>query len=195
MVRRKNGGIFAAVGAATGLGNAFRFPALCAKYGLAFIAAYALCLAAVGYPLLCAELNYGRSARHVKDSGALALIMRAAAANSAVIALYYGVIACKLGGACLDFAVRAEVNTQGYTAVIAALFIFPAVFFILKKGGGALNISGKISVYSSLAIFAFLAIKGIAYGVLPPDFSSLLCGEVWAEAVGQTLLSLSLAAG
>ncbi|MGN0806653.1 MAG: hypothetical protein ACI4MC_06395 [Candidatus Coproplasma sp.] len=195
MVKRKDGGIFAAVGAATGLGNAFRFPALCAKYGMAFIAAYALCLAAVGYPLLCAELRFGHSAKGGKGTGFAGCVMRAAAANSAMIALYYGVIACKLGGACINFAAFGNVNSQGYSAATAALFIFPLVFFILKKGSGALNISGKISVCASLAVFAFLAVKGVAFGVKPPDFTSLLCGEAWAEAVGQTLLSLSLAAG
>ncbi|MGN0823989.1 MAG: hypothetical protein ACI4MB_02835 [Candidatus Coproplasma sp.] len=195
MVKEKKGGIFAAVGAATGLGNAFRFPALCAKYGFAFIFAYAVCLALIGFPLLCAELNYGRSARRNKANGVLALIMRAAAANSAVIALYYGVIACKLGGACINFAISANVETYAYMPYLTAFLIFPAVFFILQSGGGALNISGKISVCSSLAVFAFLALKGLFKGVPLPDLTCLLCGELWVEAVGQTLLSLSLAAG
>ena len=195
MIRAKKGGIFAAVGAATGLGNAFRFPALCAKYGLVFIFAYALCLALIGYPLLCAELNYGRNARRNKGGNALAIIMRAAAANSAVIALYYGVIACKLGGACANYAISANVDTYGYMPYLTAFIIFPAVYFILQSGGSALNISGKISVCSSLALFVFLALKGLLKGVFSPDLTSLLCGELWVEAVGQTLLSLSLAAG
>ncbi|MGN0812501.1 MAG: hypothetical protein ACI4MQ_03215 [Candidatus Coproplasma sp.] len=195
MVKRKGGKIFAAVGAATGLGNAFRFPALCAKYGLSFIAAYALCLALVGYPLLCAELNYGRSINRGKGTGVAGLLMRAAAANSAVIALYYGVIACKISGACVNFALSSNVDTYGYMPLLTAFFIFPAVFFILKNGSGALNVTGKISVCASLALFFFLAVKGLSFGVAPFNFSTLLCGEVWAEAVGQTLLSLSLVAG
>ncbi|MGN0807032.1 MAG: hypothetical protein ACI4MN_01110 [Candidatus Coproplasma sp.] len=195
MVKRKGNGVFAAVGAAMGLGNAFRFPALCAKYGLSFIVAYALCLALVGYPLLCAELNYGRSRNRGRWAGFANLLMRMAAANSAVIALYYGVIACKLSGAIINFALFSNVDTYGYMPLLTALFIFPTVFFILKKGSVALNVSGKISVFAGLALFSSLAVKGIAFGITDVNFSSLLCGEAWVEAVGQTLLSLSLAAG
>lgn len=195
MVKAKKGGIFAAVGAATGLGNAFRFPALCAKYGLEFIIAYAVCLALIGYPLMCAELNCGRGESRFKGGGALSLLMRAAAANSAVIATYYGVIACRLSGACANYAISANVDTYGYMPYLTALLIFPAVFFILTKGGGALNVTGKISSCSSLALFAFLALKGLFKVVPSPNLACLLCGEVWVEAVGQTLLSLSLAAG
>ncbi|MGN1372472.1 MAG: hypothetical protein ACI4VK_00320 [Candidatus Coproplasma sp.] len=195
MVKRERGDIFAAVGAATGLGNAFRFPALCARFGFAFIFAYALCLALVGYPLLCAELAFGRSKNRGKGAGFIRLLMRAAAANSAVIALYYGVIACKLSGACLNYAVFSTVDTYAYMPYLCAIFIFPSVFFILKKGSSALGVTGKISVCASLALFSFLAVKGLSIGVVPFDLSALLCGEVWAEAVGQTLLSLSLAGG
>lgn len=195
MVRRKGNGIFAAVGAATGLGNAFRFPALCAKYSFAFIAAYALTLAIVGYPLLCAELNFGRSQSRGKRTGFAYILMRMAAANSAVIALYYGVIACKLGGAAVNFAIFSYVDTYAYMPVLCAFFIFPAVFFILKSGSSALGVTGKISVCSSLLLFSFLAAYGASMGLPPFNFSFLLCGEVWVEAVGQTLLSLSLAAG
>lgn len=195
MVKRKGNGIFAAVGAATGLGNAFRFPALCAKYNFAFIIAYALCLALVGYPLLCAELNYGRSAHRGKGDRFVKALMRMAVANSAVIALYYGVIACKIGGAGVNFALSSAVDTYPYMPYLCAFLIYPALFFILKKGSSALNVTGKISVISSLALFCFLAVKGLVVGVPSINFSSLLCGETWVEAVGQTLLSLSLAAG
>ena len=195
MVKRKGNGIFAAVGAATGLGNAFRFPALCAKYGFSFIVAYAVCLALVGYPLLCAELNYGRSTYRGKGGKFVKALMRMAVANSAVIALYYGVIACKIGGAGVNFAISSAVDRYPYMPVLCAFFIFPALFFILKKGSGALNVTGKISVISSLALFCFLAVNGLVFGVPAISFSSLLWGETWVEAVGQTLLSLSLAAG
>ncbi|MGN1103304.1 MAG: hypothetical protein ACI4QI_00360 [Candidatus Coproplasma sp.] len=195
MEKSKRGGIFAAIGAATGLGNVFRFPALCAKFGLSFILAYALCLALVGYPLLGAELNLGRAVRKGKGERFIALLMRAAVANSAVIALYYGVIACKLSGALINFSLSLNVDTYGYMPCLTAFLIFPAVFFILNKGNGALNVTGKITVIASLALFGFLAIKGVSRGVVPLNLPSLLCGELWAEAVGQTLLSLSLAGG
>ncbi len=190
MADEKKDGIFAALGAATGLGNAFRFPALCAQYGAAFIVAYALAVAVVCYPLLCAELSFGRKAR---GGWLWRFISRAAAANSALISLYYGLIATKLGGGCLSFigcggAVQSPVFTLS-----AALPLFGVAYFVLR--GNRQAASGKLSVIFSLITFFPLAVCGVARGGLPSmDFSRLACGAVWSDALGQALLSLSLAA-
>ena len=57
----KGGFILASIGAAVGLGNALRFPGLCAKYGGgAFLLIYAVALVALGVPLLNAEIALGR---------------------------------------------------------------------------------------------------------------------------------------
>lgn len=57
----KGGFILASIGAAVGLGNALRFPGLCAKYGGgAFLLIYAVALVALGLPLLNAEIALGR---------------------------------------------------------------------------------------------------------------------------------------
>lgn len=57
----KSGFILASIGAAVGLGNALRFPGLCAKYGGgAFLVIYAIALVALGLPLLNAEVALGR---------------------------------------------------------------------------------------------------------------------------------------
>lgn len=57
----KGGFILASIGAAVGLGNALRFPGLCAKYGGgAFLLIYAVALIALGVPLLNAEIALGR---------------------------------------------------------------------------------------------------------------------------------------
>ena len=53
-------GIFTALGAATGLGNALRFPSLCFCYGGGFVFAYVLSLVFVCFPLLCGELYLGK---------------------------------------------------------------------------------------------------------------------------------------
>ena len=57
----KGGFILASIGAAVGLGNALRFPGLCAKYGGgAYLFIYLIALIALGVPLLNAELALGR---------------------------------------------------------------------------------------------------------------------------------------
>lgn len=196
---KKRGNLFAAVGAATGLGNAFRFPALCVSYGAAFVFAYAAALAVVCFPLLCAELHFGRRAGGVRRAKLWAFILRVAAANSALIALYYAVIAAKLGSACLSFACFESAETDfSVPFFIAAAVLVTAVVFVLLRGGQrALSFSGRLSVALSLALFSFLAIKGIARGgaFSSLDFSSLAGGAIWADALGQALLALSLAAG
>lgn len=196
---KKKNGIFAAVGAATGLGNAFRFPALCVKYGAAFVIAYAVVLAAVCYPLLVAELRFGRRKTGGKAAKIWAVIMRLAAANSALIALYYGVIAAKLGSASMSFALFGGLEGGGAPLLFyAALFAVLCAAYVLIKGAPrALSISGKLSVFLSLALFCCLSVAGIvrggAFSSLNP--SSLSRGGIWIDALGQSLLALSLAAG
>ncbi|MDE7400983.1 MAG: hypothetical protein K2N17_02900 [Clostridia bacterium] len=199
MADKKRNNLFAAVGAATGLGNAFRFPALCVSYGAAFIFAYAAALALVCFPLLCAELHFGRRAGNARRAKLWAFIMRVAAANSALIALYYAVIASKLGSACLSFAcfASAEADLSTVFFIVTAALVAAVVFILLSRGQRALAVSGRLSVGLSLALFCFLAVKGMVRGgaFSSLDFSSLLGGSIWADALGQALLALSLAAG
>ena len=55
--------ILAAVGSAVGLGNAWRFPGLCAKYGGgAFLLVYLVMMLVMGIPLLMMEISIGRKA-------------------------------------------------------------------------------------------------------------------------------------
>lgn len=57
----KGGFILASIGAAVGLGNALRFPGLCAKYGGgAFLLIYSVALVVLGLPILNAEIALGR---------------------------------------------------------------------------------------------------------------------------------------
>ncbi|MDO5332016.1 MAG: sodium-dependent transporter, partial [Bacillota bacterium] len=53
--------ILAAVGSAVGLGNAWRFPGLAAKYGGgAFLFVYLIAMLIIGIPLLMMEISIGR---------------------------------------------------------------------------------------------------------------------------------------
>lgn len=195
--KNKNG-IFAAVGAATGLGNAFRFPALCVKYGAAFVFAYAVVLAVVCYPLLVAELSFGRKKLSGKGAKIWAGLMRAAAANSALIALYYGVIAAKLGSASLSFALFSYPQTSSPLLFAAVLSGVLGVTYALINGAPrTLSASGKLSVSLSLALFCALAVAGAVRGGAFSSFelARLARGGIWLDALGQSLLALSLAAG
>lgn len=57
----KKGFVLASIGAAVGLGNALRFPGLCARYGGgAYMLVYFIALVTLGIPLLNAEIALGR---------------------------------------------------------------------------------------------------------------------------------------
>lgn len=91
--------ILASIGSAVGLGNAWRFPGLCAKHGGgAFLMAYVVCMLLLGIPLLMMEIAVGRKAQ-----GGAPKAMRyinkkaepvgwAATANAFVILTYYAVV-------------------------------------------------------------------------------------------------------
>lgn len=56
--------ILAAVGSAVGLGNIWKFPYITGEYGGgAFVAVYLLCIAAIGIPVMIAEVLLGRRGR------------------------------------------------------------------------------------------------------------------------------------
>ena len=91
--------ILAAVGSAVGLGNAWRFPGLAAKYGGgAFLLIYILAMLIMGIPLLMMEISIGRHMRQGAP-GALGGMNRkfeplgwAATANAFFIEIYYAVV-------------------------------------------------------------------------------------------------------
>ena len=59
--KNKRSFILTCVGAAVGLGNALRFPGLCAKFGGgAYLLVYLTALVFLGVPLLNAEIALGR---------------------------------------------------------------------------------------------------------------------------------------
>lgn len=204
---KRNDGIFTALGAATGLGNALRFPSLCALYGGAFVIAYALCLAFVCYPLMCAELYLGKRYAQSFDKALgqcapkLRWLAYCAAANCAIIALYYAVISAKLGGAFAHFAaVGSAGDTKGFALFTLGALSVAAVWFILRGAPARLARTGKAAVISSLGLFAALFVAVLARGgnalaLFDFEFSDFARGSLWADALGQSLLALSLAGG
>lgn len=98
--KSKSGFILASIGAAVGLGNAVRFPGMCAKYGGGtYLLIYFAALVILGIPLLNAEIALGR-----KFGGGAPKCMEslkrgagrigwASCANSAITALIYAGLA------------------------------------------------------------------------------------------------------
>ncbi|MEG1535480.1 MAG: sodium-dependent transporter [Clostridia bacterium] len=91
--------IFAAIGSAVGLGNAWRFPGLAAKHGGgAFLLVYFIAMFIIGWPLLMMEISMGRKMQQGAP-GTLKGINKkaefvgwAAVGNAFLIAAYYAVI-------------------------------------------------------------------------------------------------------
>lgn len=91
--------ILASIGSAVGLGNAWRFPGLCAKFGGgAFLMAYIICMVSLGIPLLMMETAIGRKAQGGAPKAMRTVNKKAepvgwaAVANAFVILTYYAVV-------------------------------------------------------------------------------------------------------
>ena len=91
--------ILASIGSAVGLGNAWRFPGLCAKYGGgAFLFAYLICMVVLGIPLLMMETAIGRKAKGGAPKAMRTINKKAepigwvSVANAFVILTYYAVV-------------------------------------------------------------------------------------------------------
>ncbi len=202
--------IYAAVGAAFGLGGVLRFPALCLTYGGAFVVAYAAVLAAFGFPLLSAELALGRSGSFPfplkKICPAGGAVGALSAVNSAAMCVCYGVIVAVLAVRACTF--HASVN-YGYpadmpalTPFVAALAFMAAAFFLSRGARARAKLSRGVVAFQALML-AVLAARGLTYSnalsvlrsCFAVDAGALFSARVWSEAAGQALLSLSLAAG
>lgn len=91
--------ILAAIGSAVGLGNAWRFPGLCAKHGGgAFMLVYLAAMLVIGIPLLTMEIAIGRKVRGGAPKAMHSIKKKfepigwAATANAFVIEIYYAVV-------------------------------------------------------------------------------------------------------
>lgn len=180
--KSKKSNLFAALGAATGLGNALRFPHLVSVYGYSFFVAYVVSLALICFPVLTAELNCS------KRGDLPVFIQRAAAVNSLIIALYYILITSKLTASAVSFSIFARPDGKWYFTLFAVLAL---CFVIIKRG--KLSLSGRASVICFFGLFIYLAIRGGLKISLP--LGNIFSGSLWVDALGQSFLSLSLAAG
>lgn len=91
--------ILASIGSAVGLGNAWRFPGLAAKYGGgAFLFVYLIAMLVVGIPLLMMEIAIGRHTKQSAPGSMRSLNRRAenvgwvAVSNGIGISIYYAAV-------------------------------------------------------------------------------------------------------
>ncbi len=212
--------IMTAVGAAVGLGNLFRFPALCTRYGSAYILVYIILLFVVGVPLLLSEVAlgrlFGKNATYCftsADPRATPLGFLSSA-NSFIIMTYYAVL--------LSFVVLAAVfsyrllSPLGSPAEVFSPIIFPrrfspALIFALVFSWGAVFLCfgdakrlGAISTASVIfaasiifgyAIFCTINSGGKVFSFLRFNAAVFGNSEFWVDVLGQVFFSLSLMVG
>lgn len=180
--------IFAAIGSAVGLGNAWRFPGLVAKHGGgAFLLVYVIAMILVGVPLLMTEVAIGRKTRqgapgsmrviHKKAEG----IGWAATANAFVIACYYAVVfawvlamvvgAFKIGtditGASKVFSdsvIQTTWTTSGYSIpwwMFIALFVaWGLIYYCIRNGVSSVSKVVNFTVSAPIVLLLILAVRG-----------------------------------
>lgn len=116
--------LMAAIGAAVGLGNIWKFPYIAgANGGSAFVLAYLLCIAFIALPILIAEISLGRMGNQSPPRSMAIVANRHGLAGRWSIVGWLGVLSAYL--------------IMTYYSVIAGW----TIAYIFKSGGG--NFSGK----------------------------------------------------
>lgn len=201
--------IYTAIGAAFGMGAVTRFPALCLEYGGAFIIAYAVVLAAVALPLLSGELRVGSRSgggafRDICPFGGA--VGGLSAVNSAVLCACYGVIICVFFvRGCTSYSAinyNYPADMPQLTPFICAIVFIALAFFLTRRARTRARVA-RAAVFFQAGMLIVLAVRGLMYSnsfaVLGQVFcvrpALFLSGGMWLSALGQALLSLSVAAG
>lgn len=209
------GFVLAAIGAAVGLGNIWRFPAVVGQNGGgAYLFPYLVAAFALAVPLLIFELSIGRSLRADvvtacrQVSSRLEWVGWVVGASVLAVLSYYLVIA----GWVLAFlgatAFGVDITFEGLTNTI-----WPVVlFFVITGIVGAivsLGIVGGIERMARVVVpFAFFIIAGLAlYSItlggfvegvsylFTPDMAALGDPFIWSAAFGQVFFSFSVGMG
>ena len=216
----RTGFILAAIGAAIGLGNIWRFPYMVYENGGgAFLVPYFLALFLIGIPMMMLELGVGGKTgattplaikKTVRESEFLGWW---AAINGFIVLTYYIVIlgwALSYLGYSFTLAWgRAPEAFFGqfvgsYYPLIAMLIVWAINFIIVRAGvEDGLEKTNKFFVPALwiiviMMVVGSLTLEGASSGLrwyLKPDFSSLLDPNIWMNACGQVFFSLSLAFG
>ena len=190
--KSKGGFILASVGAAVGLGNALRFPGLCAKYGGGtFLFIYLAALIILGVPLLNAEIALGRKVGAGAPRCMKSLFRGgenlgwAQCANSLITAVIYAGLAgwilseaatilpfCLSGGGSVkNYFFEGVLNARGDGVIsgisplvcVAIAAVWALMFICLKGGAGSLSAAAKFTVFIPVALLSVIAVRGLFY--------------------------------
>lgn len=181
----------ASVGAAVGLGNALRFPGLCAKYGGGtFLFIYVFALLVLGIPLLNAEIALGR-----KSGGGAPECMKrlfgggeklgwAQCSNSVFTAVIYAGLAgwilseaitilpyCTGGASASNYFFQSVLHAGGDGVIsgisplvcLAIAAVWVLMFFCLKGGADSLSGAAKFTVCIPLVLLTVISVRGLFY--------------------------------
>lgn len=210
------GFIFAAVGAAVGIGNIWRFPYIVgANGGGAFLASYLIVLFSFGLAFMILELAIGRYYQTSIISAFekirkrfkwLGLIM---IGTTFLILSYYLVILGWILSYFVGWTVtRTAPSFDDYTTTLYPLisfFIVLGINFVIirlgvRKGIERLSRVGVVLLIGLMLPLTVIGIsmegshKGLEF-YLTPDFGKLAEPQVWSTAFGQAFFSLSVGMG
>jgi len=217
------GFILAAIGSSVGLGNIWKFPYITGENGgAAFFLLFIVCLAAIGLPVLLAELSIGRSGR---GSAATALVRVGGARGwkavgmlqvivpFLILSFYILVAGWTLHYAVISFSGKLFENvefSQQFSSFISGYMpiVWQIVSLLLTGGVVVLGIVKGIEKFNNIFIPALVVLllvlmvravtlPGAGEGVsffLQPDFSQLTA-ESALVALGHAFFSLSLGMG
>ncbi|MYD96570.1 MAG: sodium-dependent transporter [Gammaproteobacteria bacterium] len=187
--------VLAATGSAVGLGNIWKFPYITGENGGgAFVLVYLLCIAAIGIPVMMAEVMIGRAGRQspintlrtlVRDSNAnrsWTIIGWMGVAAGFLILSYYAVIAgwavsytFRLGSGVFDGATGAHTSQifDGFLGSPGSLLFWHTVFmaatiFIVARGVAR---GLEVAVRYLMPILLILLLGLVGYAAIYGDFA------------------------
>jgi len=216
--KNKRSFILTCVGAAVGLGNALRFPGLCARFGGgAYLFVYFFALVFLGVPLLNAEIALGR-----KYAGGAPKCMQAlkrgsgkigwaSCVNSLVTAIIYAGLAGWLITMVIKIAplsLNGSEDVSGYffnevlsarndgvissisPLVIGGIALAWALMFLCLSGGtDTLSKSAKFTVTAPVILLMLMAVRGFLYPNAGKALSALFLPDFKAFADPELWLS------
>ena len=183
--------ILAAIGSAVGLGNAWRFPGLAAKYGGgSFILIYLIAMVVLGIPLLMMEIAVGRKMRQGAPGSLRGINKKlepigwAATSNAFVVVTYYSAIlawviimvggsfkfsgltgnpeaASKVFPELIQTTWQIEGTTIPMVCLIGIVVSWTLIYLCIRNGAKSVDKVIKYIVFIPVVLLALMAIKGL----------------------------------
>ena len=184
--------VLAASGSAVGLGNIWKFPYITGEYGgAAFVIVYLLCIVAIGFPVMTAEILIGRSGRQ-SPIGSLLSLSREHSFSPAwsgigwlgvvtgfVILSFYSVVAgwvlhylVQTGSGTFVGASATEVkdafdsftSSAGWVVFWTTVFLGITAFVVARGVNRGLELTVRYGMPVLVALLVMLALYGVTTG-------------------------------